>query len=127
MRKRTRASFLDEVLDPEKRLMLQPRSETDPRRDTGVTDGQFTERAGTALRSALQAHLKQPVTDQNLRRALGALCIDARRRDVRPEQLILILKQVWSNLPELQHRNANRQQDVLDRIVTICIEEYYGS
>lgn len=107
--------------------MLQSRSEGATRRDGTLPDSQFAERAGTALRSALQGHLRQPVTDETLRRALHALCTDARTKSLRPEHLIVIFKQVWGSLPEVQGRSANRRQDLLDRIVTICIEEYYAT
>jgi hypothetical protein len=106
--------------------MLQPRSEVLARRESGPPDTPFPQRAATALRSALQGHLRQAVPDDTLRRALHSLCADARKRNLRPEQLILIFKQVWSSLPEVQDRNAARRQDLLDRIVTICIEEYYA-
>lgn len=107
--------------------MLHQRLEVPARRENIVSENQFSERAGTALRAALQGHLRQPVPDDTLRRALNALCTDARARNLRPEQLILIFKQVWSSLPEIQNRIGNRRQELLDRIVTICIEEYYAT
>jgi hypothetical protein len=105
--------------------MLQPASES-PARVESAEDPHFSERALTALRSAMQGHLRETVSDDALRRALQPLCIDARRRAVRPEKLILALKNVWGALPELQERNAIRRPELLDRIVTICIEEYYA-
>jgi hypothetical protein len=105
--------------------MLQQRSDGTARRENTGSDVQFSERAATALRAALQGHLRQPVPDQALRRALHALCADARARNLRSEQLILIFKQVWASLPDIQNRSGNRRQELLDRVVTICIEEYY--
>lgn len=107
--------------------MLQQRSEPTARREISVSELQFSERAGTALRSALQGHLRQAVPDDALRRALHWLCADARARNLRPEHLILIFKQVWASLPEMQNRTGNRRQELLDRIITICIEEYYAT
>lgn len=107
-------------------MLLQP-SETPARRESSVPEIQFSERAGTALRSALQGHLRQPVPDETLRRALSALCADARARNLRPEQLILIFKQAWTSLPEFESGSRNQRQELLDRIVSICIEEYYAS
>jgi hypothetical protein len=121
-----RASLLMSLSDTES-AMLQQRPEATSRRENTAAETQFSERAGTALRAALQGHLRQPVPDHTLRRALHALCIDARARNLRPEQLIVIFKQVWSSLPEIQNRSGNRRQELLDRIVTMCIEEYYAT
>lgn len=107
--------------------MLQQRSEEMPREENIASDVQFSQRAEAALRSALQGHLRQPLADDALRRAFRALCVDARERNLRPEQLILIFKQAWSGLPEIQVRSGNPRQELLDRIVTICIEEYYAT
>ena len=87
----------------------------------------LSERATTALRSALQGQLRQPSTDHSLRRALRAFCIEARTRELRAEQLILLFKRVWRTLPEARGADTRKKQDMLDRLITICVEEYYAT
>ena len=87
----------------------------------------LSERAMTALRSALQGQLRQPSADHSLRRALRALCIEARTRELRAEQLILLFKGVWHTLPESRGKDTRKKQEMLDRLITICVEEYYAT
>jgi hypothetical protein len=65
----------------------------------------------------------QPIGD--LRAALRVTCERARDDGVRAEQLLLVLKATWHDLPgrrQLPHLDGDA---VLARLVTACIAEYY--
>ena len=86
----------------------------------------FSEAAVVALRSALQARLRGAAPDPTLRRAIRLMCDEGRRQDMRAEQLLIILKRAWQSLPEVFERTREiRRDDVLGRVITMCIEEYY--
>lgn len=106
-------------------VMLQPHPESPDR--TGPAREILSDRAVTALRTALQGQLRQPVQEASLRRALRAVCFEARMKQMRAEQLILVFKRVWYSLPEVQGRENSQRQELLDRIVTVCVEEFYAA
>ena len=87
----------------------------------------LSERAITALRSAMQGQFRQAPSDYSLRRALRSLCMEARSRNLRAEQLILVFKHTWYSLPEARGTDARKKQEMLDRLVSICVEEYYAT
>ena len=79
--------------------------------------------AAATLRTALQE--RSPGWD--LRRALRAMCDVAHREDLRVEQLLITLKQVWHTLPEARELPSGRERnEILARIISTCIEEYYA-
>jgi hypothetical protein len=81
-----------------------------------------------ALRSALQAQLRGEWPDGALRRAIRVMCDEAHRNGLRAEQLLVILKDAWSSLPEVARLpTGGTRERLLDRIVTMCVEEFYGS
>jgi hypothetical protein len=88
--------------------------------------------AHAALRCALGEQLRrsvydEPVSTPRMRRALRLLCEDARRRGVRAEQLVVMIKQAWASLPETRWRPGDdRGPVILERVVRVCIEEYYA-
>jgi hypothetical protein len=66
--------------------------------------------------------------DGDLRDALVMLCTDARRSDVRAEQLVIAIKQGWSSLHEERPRpRAAGPDELLNQIITLCIDEYYAA
>lgn len=82
-----------------------------------------------AVRRALQSSARSPAADPapELGLALHALAREARVKDVPPEQLLVTLKGVWQALPEVQNaRDDSEHTRVLQRIVTICIKEYFA-
>lgn len=69
------------------------------------------------------AHAEQP-----LRHAARALAADARARDsVRAERLLIELRRMWRELPEARHLDPKAHDQLWERLVTACIEEFYGS
>ncbi len=78
------------------------------------------------VRAALLQYLEAPDTaGPILEEALHALSAEARRKSVLPEQLLVVLKDIWYGLPS---RTADPavQGGLLQRVVTMCIKEYYG-
>ena len=83
--------------------------------------------AVSALRCALQAQLRDANSTAELRRAMRLVCAEARRAGVRVEQLLVILKTAWASVPEAwQSPRSGLRDDLLDQIVTMCIEEFYA-
>jgi hypothetical protein len=83
-----------------------------------------------SVRRALQQYVQRPTSEPapELRDALHALAREARQKTVSPEQLLITLKSVWQTLPEVESARNNAEQTlVLQRVVTICIKEYFAS
>ncbi len=59
--------------------------------------------------------------------ALRDLCDDAHRNRVRVEQLVIAIKQGWSDLHNDHPRMRSAGPDaLLNQVITLCIDEYYG-
>ena len=81
-----------------------------------------------ALRSALSAYLSDPAAPAPLQHALVAIATDAREKSMPPEQLLILLKEIWNALPEVRTMTAGSAQvTMLQRVVTMCIKEYYAA
>jgi hypothetical protein len=80
------------------------------------------------LRTALIEQLKGPDgPTQELSNLLRVVAQEAHDRDIKPEQLIIILKQLWNSLAEsLRPQNADQYELVRQRMVTLCIRAYYA-
>lgn len=81
-----------------------------------------------ALHSAARA-LRRDGTDgqpdERARRALESVCALARRDEIRAEQLLILLKDAWRRLPEVQSAARMDADVTLACVVTHCIEEFY--
>ena len=62
----------------------------------------------------------------DLQRAMRALCEEARRQDIRAEELIVLFKKTWQARPELHHMSREESAHLFDSVIKMCIEEYYG-
>ena len=81
----------------------------------------------TALRNALQQRLSGSTGDAEIRQALRAMSREARAESLHAEQVIVALKRVWESLPEVRRASDRQEQNrLLERVVTLCIEEYYA-
>ena len=80
-----------------------------------------------AVRVALRAYLASPADPSAIQGALLRMSAEARERAVLPEQLLVLLKEAWSTLPEVRAMtDASEQVRLLQRVVTMCIKEYYS-
>jgi hypothetical protein len=68
------------------------------------------------------------VSDDELRLALREACTQAHRQNVPAEQLIISIKQIWADLPAARTwATADAPEDLLGHVVSLCVDEYYGS
>jgi hypothetical protein len=82
-----------------------------------------------SVRGALLRYVQSPASEPGteLRTALHTLAREARSKAVAPEQLLIALKGIWQSLPDVQNaRDHTEQMRVLQRVVTICIKEYFA-
>lgn len=80
-----------------------------------------------ALRTALRAYLANAGEPAVLQVALLRMSVEARERSLLPEHLLVVLKDVWSTLPEVRAMtDAGEQIRLMQRVVTMCIKEYYS-
>ena len=81
----------------------------------------------TALRSALQAQIRGIGAHDppDLRRLARLLALEAQRREMRPEQIVVTVKQTWLTLPESHQAVGGSGTKLVDRLIGLFIEEYY--
>jgi hypothetical protein len=81
-----------------------------------------------AVRDALRAYLSDSSEPAAMQRALLRMSLEARQRAILPEQLLVVLKDIWASLPEVHSLiDIGAQTLLLQRVVTMCIKEYYSA
>jgi hypothetical protein len=81
-----------------------------------------------AVRDALRVYLSRSPDAEALRRALIRMSTEARERSILPEHVLVVLKDLWSQLPEVRAMPETGEQiRMLQRVVTMCIKEYYST
>jgi hypothetical protein len=81
-----------------------------------------------AVRDALRTYLSRSPDPAALQRALVRMSTEARDRAILPEQLLVVLKDVWGTMPEVRAMTDSAEQvRLLQRVVTMCIKEYYSA
>jgi hypothetical protein len=87
----------------------------------------LAEETVTRARVALTRYLESPDrAGDELRDALDLMATEARSKAMLPEQLLVVLKDVWYSLPEVRSlEDSGAQIRLLQRVVTMCIKEYY--
>jgi hypothetical protein len=81
-----------------------------------------------AVRLALRAYLQDSQEPSALQASLLRLATQARERNIPPERLLITLKETWNTLPEVRSMNDAREQvRLLQRVVTMCIRDYYDT
>jgi len=97
--------------------------------DSGATPPhELTAETVLHVRNALEALVRAPSTDGDaVRDALRQLASEARERGLPPEQLLIVLKETWYALPAVYSlHDPSEQVRLLQRVVTMCIKEYYA-
>ena len=80
-----------------------------------------------AVRDALARYVEAPEQPTPLREALHRMAAEAHHKTMLPEQLLVVLKDMWYSLPSVQAlTEQNDQVRLLQRVVTMCIREYYA-
>lgn len=87
---------------------------------------QLSAAAIQTLESALQKFLANGGDVETLQGALRAIATEAREKNMRAEELLILLKDVWYALPQIRKTpEGDSQNRLLQRVVTLCIREYY--
>jgi hypothetical protein len=95
--------------------------------DSSPGDGLLDDETISALRVALMDYAAAPADGERLRTALHAMAREAREKGIFPEKLLVLLKDVWYGMPVVRSsKEPDDQVRLLQRIVTMCIKEYYG-
>lgn len=80
-----------------------------------------------SMRVALRDYLASGSSSE-VQPALVRLAVDAREKSMPPEQVLIALKEIWNALPEVRAMNDTENQiRLLQRVVTMCIREYYSA
>ena len=81
----------------------------------------------TAVHEALVQYVDAPAQSGALRDALHRMAVEAHDKSMLPEQLLVVLKDIWYSLPGVQAMSdLTEQVRLLQRVVTMCIKEYYA-
>jgi hypothetical protein len=86
------------------------------------TSGEWEEIA-EQLSKALATDKSEP----RLRALVREWCQQAHRQQLAPEQFLVVIKSQFARIPALKERrdDGSRKNGDLERIVTLCIEEYF--
>ncbi|HEX6626465.1 MAG TPA: hypothetical protein VF105_00795 [Gemmatimonadaceae bacterium] len=80
------------------------------------------------LQSALAEQLRkpdQPVPELNV--VLRRVAREAREKNIRPEELLIIFKRLWNSLAEsARPQSADQFERIRQDLVTLCIKAYYA-
>jgi hypothetical protein len=79
-----------------------------------------------ALETALRDFIADDTAAAPLEAALRRIASEARERKMPAEQLLIALKDLWYALPIVERARTDEQQQLLQRIVTMCIRAYYA-
>src|SRR5687767_8836516 len=92
------------------------------------TDSEFVALVSEALRRGVTAKFFATLGGEaQLRSDLRAVCLEAKRNNLRVEHLIIAFKESWRSLPEARLLPQGTQgPELLNRIITLCIAEYYA-
>jgi hypothetical protein len=94
--------------------------------DSGPGPNSLTEETIEAVRAALVQYVNTPARGDELGAALRQMAAEARDRSMLPEQLLIVLKDIWHSLPNVRSMSDSADQvRLLQRVVTMCIREYY--
>jgi hypothetical protein len=81
-----------------------------------------------ALQAALQKYLVDTDQVTALQPALRRIASEAREKKMRAVMLLILLKDVWFALPQIRRMPEGEGQNrLLQRVVTLCIREYYST
>ena len=80
-----------------------------------------------ALRSALEEYLASGREIASLQPTLRRIAVEAHEKKIHAEQLLVLLKDVWYALPQMGRAGTEPQNILLQRVITLCIREYYST
>lgn len=100
--------------------------------DSGTTEKTLSATSISALRFFLQSQHRGalsglPLRHNDVRRAMGLVCNEVRRRGLPVERLIILLKEQWLTLTDDGDGGSLKSRDALEEIIRTCIDEFYAS
>jgi hypothetical protein len=96
--------------------------------DSSPGPNTLTEETIDAVRAALVKYVGAPAHSDDLGVALRDMAAEAHDRSMLPEQLLIVLKDIWHSLPSVRSMSDSGDQvRLLQRVVTMCIKEYYSA
>jgi hypothetical protein len=79
------------------------------------------------LLDALRRLAREKARDEGLREALRLVAVEGRRKNIRIEQLLVLLKSTWESIPEVRRAHwAGPEQQQLQQLITAFIDQYYA-
>ena len=80
----------------------------------------------SAVRAALAQYVRSSDQSAELGTTLHRVADEARDKGISAEHLLIVLKNLWSSLPEVRDmQKAVERERLKMKIVTACIEAYY--
>jgi hypothetical protein len=81
-----------------------------------------------SLRSVMDRALRRGNHGNELQDVLTRAAAEARDKAIPPEQLLIIMKDLWHSLPELRRTtDSEKQTELLQELISRCIERYYDT
>lgn len=80
----------------------------------------------TLVEATLTAFLDGTVNDGRVCEVFTVLAREADARQLRAEGVLVALKRIWNDLPQVRAlRDSQRRDQVLAHLVRLCIDSYY--
>jgi hypothetical protein len=80
-----------------------------------------------ARRAVSAESTSTPITAAQLQRLTHGFCAEAKRQQLDAASVLITLKKLWSDSPDVRLIRGKRNRDeLLARVVTACISEYYA-
>jgi|SRR5689334_15592444 hypothetical protein len=80
-----------------------------------------------ALRAVMQRAMRKGDHGMELQEVLARAAAEAREKDIHAEQLLVIMKDLWHSIPDLRAADTDRQNELLQELISRCITQYYAS
>ena len=80
-----------------------------------------------ALRAVMQRAMRKGDHGMELQEVLARAATEAREKNIHAEQLLVIMKDLWHSLPDLRAADTDRQNELLQELISRCITQYYAS
>lgn len=81
-----------------------------------------------ALREVMDRAVRRGNHGDELHDILCRAAAEAHEKGIQAEQLLLVMKELWHSLPELNRASdTDRQTTLLQELITHCIQRYYAS
>lgn len=95
----------------------------------GETPGDATafELVKTDLTSALASVIANASSREEIRHGLAPVCARIRKEKMDVAELVKVVKQIFAGTVVGARLNGGERQQLLDRIISVCIDEYYAA